>query len=403
MDIYEELGVKKLINASETYTVLGGSLMSEQTWKAMRQAGSFFVDYNLLLDRVCEKAARLTNNESAFVTSGASAGLILCAGASMVSSGTRVFSDQNRRKEEELLLEEFPDTEKYNKNEILIFRGEFRDAVPYWKLLRLTGARIIDVEPSLQGIKEAVTEKTAAFVLFPAPLYEKGILSCEEAIPVIKSFGIDVIVDASAQLPPPSNLWYYTRALGADACVFSGGKHIRGPQSTGLIVGKKRLTDICRKLASPNERLGRGFKTGKEELAGFIAALDSFVTADHEAMFESQRRMLEKIRTIMERAGWFKHELVEEGRLGTYQPLLHVWLPENKTAEDCKQYMRSLEEGIDIGTYTPEFHMPENLIFVNAYNLKNMDEADKVGNAIVGFLCYKDNAEPYRTGTISSQ
>ena len=120
----------------------------------------------------------------------------------------------------------------------------------------------------------AVNEKTAAVFLFPATLYEEGIPTCEEVIPELKKTGVTIVVDAAAQLPPSSNLWYYTKELGADLCVFSGGKHIRGPQSTGPIVGRKDLTEACRMAASPNARIGRAFKTGKEELVVLLRHLN---------------------------------------------------------------------------------------------------------------------------------
>lgn len=161
-------------------------------------------------------------------------------------------------------------------------------------MIGLTGAKIIAVEPTAEAMDKAVNERTAAVFLFPSTLYEEGIPSCEEIIPVLKSKGVTVVVDAAAQLPPKSNLWYYTKELGADLCIFSGGKHIKGPQSTGLIVGRPDLIEACRMAASPNARIGRAFKTGKEELAGFITALEIFVNEEPETGFKRQEAILRK-------------------------------------------------------------------------------------------------------------
>ena len=103
------------------------------------------------------------------------------------------------------------------------------------------------------------------------------------------------MVDAAAQLPPSSNLYYYTKLLGADLAVFSGGKHIKGPQSTGLIVGNRTMTEFCQKLACPNPRLGRAFKVGKEELVGFIKALELFVKENPDDRYQRQKEKLERI------------------------------------------------------------------------------------------------------------
>lgn len=388
MDFYEKMGVRKLINASETYTKLGGSLMAPETLEAMCQAASGFVDMDELLDRVCERAARLTHNDGAFVTTGAGGGVVLTAAACIIEANLDGLAPEAAATRRGELLECFPFIGELPKNEILVFKGGFRESVPYWRLLRLTGARIVDVEPSCEGIRAAVSPRTAAFYLFPAPLYERDVMTCEEALPILRALGVRCVVDAAAQLPPADNLWYYTRKLGADAAVFSGGKHIRGPQSTGLIVGRSDLTALCRQLASPHERIGRGFKTGKEELAGFITALETFVTMPRAIDFDRQQRLLERMAEAIRRDCVTAPgiELIRQGRLGTDQPLLLLTLPDGLRAEDCNRYTRSLPEPIDVGVYSEEFHMPADVMFLNAYNIKDEAEADAVARAVTGFV-----------------
>lgn len=362
MSCYETLHIKRIINASEPYTNLGGSLMEKETVEAMAQAAECCIDYEALRDAVCEKAAQLTKNEAAFVTTGASSGLELSAGACMCLG-------------QEEKMDMLPDTSAFSRNEIIVIDGDVLDIIPYWKLAGLTGAKIIKVRPDAESVKKAVCEKTAACMLFPSSVYERGIPVCEEIIPILKETGVKIIVDAAAQLPPASNLWYYTKELGADLTIFSGGKHIKGPQSTGLIVGDKELIRLCKMLASPNPRLGRAFKTGKEELVGFITALELFVAEDEERRFKKQEEKLLKIaEAVRERTG-IRTEMLHQGRLGTYQPLLHLYLPENMTAKSCNEYTRSLDPAVDIGVYPPEFNREDNVVFVNAYNLKEGEEA----------------------------
>lgn len=393
---YEKLGVKTLINASETYTNLGGSLMDPRTLKAMEEAGSGFVDISSLLDAVCTRAAKLTRNEAAFVTTGAAGGIILSAAACICGTDTRK-------------LEQIPHLEQFEKNEILLFDGKFLGQIPYWKLIGLTGARIILVKPSVEAMLDAINEHTAAVFLFPAGLYEEGIPPCEEIIPVLKEIGVTVVVDAAAQLPPKSNLWYYTKELGADLAIFSGGKHIKGPQCTGLIVGRPDLIKACRQAASPNPYIGRAFKTGKEELAGFLTALEIFVGEDTEAGFQRQKDLLLKIEKHLKDGmhsrqeklkGQGKHlewdtglrtELCGTGRIGTYQPLLLVTLPKGKNAKACCQFTRACDPPVDVGVYAPEFGMPENVIFLNAYNLKP-EEAELAAEAVLKYVDSDDKS-----------
>ncbi|PXV86872.1 L-seryl-tRNA(Ser) seleniumtransferase [Lachnotalea glycerini] len=371
MNFYDKMGLTPIINASETYTILGGSLMDSRALQAMAEAASGFIDLNQLISAVCQKAAELTKNEAAFVTTGAAGGIILSAAACICKGDTAK-------------MDMLPVTDNFEKNEILIYDGNFHELVPYWKLIKLTGAKIVSVKPSLDAISEAVNERTAAFFLFPASLYEKGIPACEETIPVLKRLGIPAIVDVAAQLPPVSNLWYYTRQLGADAAIFSGGKHIKGPQSTGLIVGNTDFINSCKLLASPNCRIGRAFKTGKEELAGFITALELFVNESEEDKFNRQLLLLKEIEKKLSLNKELHLEMIMEGRLGTHQPLLLVTLPKGKTAKECNQFTRNSKIPIDIGVYPPEFEMQEDVIFLNAYNL-NSQCVDIVVNTVLEY------------------
>lgn len=374
MSCYETLHIKRIINASEPYTNLGGSLMEKETVEAMAGAAESCIEYEKLRDAVCEKAAQFTRNEAAFVTTGASAGLELSVGACMCL-------------DHDEYIDMLPDTSSFTKNEIIVIDGDVLNIIPYWKLTGLTGAKIMKVMPDAESLKAAVNEKTAACVLFPASVYEKGIPTCEEIIPVLKETGVKIIVDAAAQLPPTSNLWYYTKELGADLVIFSGGKHIKGPQSTGLIAGDKELIELCKMLASPNPRLGRALKTGKEELVGFITALELFVSEDEEERFKRQEEKLLKIAEIVKEKTGIRTKMLHQGRLGTYQPLLHLYLPGNMTAKNCNEYTRSLSPAIDVGVYPPEFNMDDNVVFLNAYNLKDGEEsivADAVCKYILG-------------------
>ena len=92
------------------------------------------------------------------------------------------------------------------------------------------------------------------------------------SLPVVASGEFQSSSTAACSVPPRKNLWHYTRDLGADAFITSGGKAIHGPQSTGLVLGKSWMIEACKFHASPNLRIGRGMKVGKEEFAGIYTA-----------------------------------------------------------------------------------------------------------------------------------
>jgi L-seryl-tRNA(Ser) seleniumtransferase len=128
----------------------------------------------------------------------------------------------------------------------------------------------------------ALGEETAGIFWFQGAMNRPEELPLEEVIAVAKEHGIPVVVDAAAQLPPVSNLWGFTE-LGADLALFSGGKDLRGPQATGLILGRRELVDCCRVHGNPNHAIGRPMKVGKEEMLGLLAAVERYLKLDHQA------------------------------------------------------------------------------------------------------------------------
>jgi D-glucosaminate-6-phosphate ammonia-lyase len=272
MNIYETLGIRPVINAQATLTRLGGSLMPPEVLEAMAEAARCFISLDELQIRVGERIAELTHNEAAYVSSGAAAGLLLATAACI----TGLNPD---------LIFTFPDLDSL-KNEVILNKSH-RNGYDY--AVRQVGARIIEIgEPektTRADFERAITPKTAAFFWFQGVMNQPGDLPFSEVIDVARTHDIPVVVDAAAQLPPASNLWKFTQA-GADLAIFSGGKDLRGPQSTGLILGRRDLIDACRMHGNPNHSVGRPMKVGKEEMAGILAAVERYVNLD-PAVFEN--------------------------------------------------------------------------------------------------------------------
>jgi L-seryl-tRNA(Ser) seleniumtransferase len=269
MSKYSELGVRQLINADSMKTALGGSLMAESVTAAMHEAGRGFVDMLELQAAVSARIAELTHNEAAHVSSGASAGLVLSALACMTGND---LTQLGRVLENGLGV--------LPRRQFVVQRGQRN---PYDPAFRLVGAEIVEVGNVLQTfaweLEAAITDKTAAIVFFAGAHLGFGCLGFDDVVRIARAANLPVIVDAAAQLPPRENLWRFTQR-GADLVIFSGGKELRGPQASGLIVGRREPVAACAMHASPNQRLARAMKVGKEEMVGLLVAIENYLQGD---------------------------------------------------------------------------------------------------------------------------
>jgi L-seryl-tRNA(Ser) seleniumtransferase len=256
-----------VINAYATLTRLGGSLMPASVVAAMIEASGAFIEIEELQRRVGKRIAELTGNEAVFVSCGAAAGIAHVVAACV--AGT----DPDKRNA-------FPHLDDLPKNEVILFRTQ-RNGYDY--AVRQTGVKIVEIEPEAEALKAALSDKTAAVFWFAGALSANDPLRLKEAVEIAHARDVPVIVDAAAQIPPISNLSRYTSDDGADAAIFSGGKGLRGPQSTGLVVGKQWIVDGCAFNGSPNSSFGRPMKVGKEELAGCLAAIEWSLQQDEPA------------------------------------------------------------------------------------------------------------------------
>ena len=162
----------------------------------------------------------------------------------------------------------------------------------YDHALRNCGIKFVEVE-TLPQYDAAFNERTVMAHFFNAA--SSGEISREDWVRVAHQHGVPCFNDAAADVPPISNLWNYTQ-MGFDLVTFSGGKGIRGPQCTGLLLGKKDLIEAARKNNSPySNTVGRGMKVGKEEIIGLVAAVDWFLSQGDEAMQAEFQKRAERI------------------------------------------------------------------------------------------------------------
>ena len=267
-DLYHRLGVRPLINAHGTLTRLGGSRMAPEVTAAMIEAAGHFVDLDELLAKSGAYVAALLGVEAAYITAGAAAGLVLATAACVAGA------DPAR-------IRQLPDTRDL-RHRVAVHRCHRNG---YDQAVRQAGVELVEFgwikETFPWQLEAALDEQTAAvayFVEFAGP----GSLPLEAVIEIAHRRGLPVIVDAAAEVPPVENLRRFARQ-GADLVVYSGGKALGGPQSSGLILGRRDLIAACALNANPNYSIGRPMKAGKEEIVGLVVALERYLALDHEA------------------------------------------------------------------------------------------------------------------------
>jgi uncharacterized pyridoxal phosphate-dependent enzyme len=271
MGIYGRLGLRRVINADATLTRLGGSLMSDEVLDAMREAAASFVDMHELQRQVGRRLAELTGNEAAYVSTGAAAGIVLATLAAMTGGDLPTIAR---------LIE----TGEAPRDEVIVPRAQ---RIPYDPAIQFAGARIVEIGNRLQTfpweLEAAITPRTAMVFSVAGEHLTKGSLALSETVEIAHSRGVPVVVDAAAQLPPTDNLWRFTREFGADLVIFSGGKDLRGPQASGLIVGTEAMISAVAVNGTPHQRLARAMKVGKEEMIGLLVAVERYVATDWRA------------------------------------------------------------------------------------------------------------------------
>ena len=264
-NLAKELGIRTFINAAGTYTFMTGSLMQDEVVEVIQGAAKDFMILDEVQTKVGEKIAALTHAEAAVVTAGCFSALTL--GLAGVLTGM----DQKK-------VEALPHLEGTGmKSEVIIQKGH---SIGYSHALTNTGCKMVEVE-TLEELEKAINEKTA-LMWFLHIQSDKGQIMHEKWIEVAKKHGIPTMIDMAADVPPVENLWRFND-LGFDLVCVSGGKAMRGPQSAGILMGKKHLIEAARLSMPPRgSTIGRGMKVNKEEILGMYVALDNFVKMDHK-------------------------------------------------------------------------------------------------------------------------
>lgn len=278
-DLFEELGVTRVINAGVTMTFLSGSLMLPEVMEAINSTSHDFANMYELQDKVGAKIAEMLQVEGAMVTSGAACAIVLSTAAAITGTDAQKIK----------LLPNLPGP----RPEVIMQKSHrylFDQAVT------TTGARIIEVEGPDQ-MDKAFNSNTVMALFFNAA--DKSSVSREEFVALCKKHNIPSLIDAAADVPPVENLFKYQK-IGFDLVTFSGGKMIRGPQSAGLLFGRKDLIEAAKLNHSPHEApIGRPMKVNKEEIFGMYAALKAYLARDHKKEWQDWLDRIKKVQTTV--------------------------------------------------------------------------------------------------------
>jgi uncharacterized pyridoxal phosphate-dependent enzyme len=280
-NVYEELGLTTVINGQGTETVLGGSLIRPEVKAVMDLAAQHFVvimDLEAAAGKRIAEMLKLPQGYGAIVTSGA---------ASAIQNGySGILTGSNAT-----YIKQIPDLTGM-KSEVIIQRAH-RSGWDHQ--IRTTGAKLVEVE-TVEDVHKAMNERTAAmhFLNLSDP---DGQIKRADWVKLAHAANVPAFLDAAADVPPKSRLSEYAN-MGFDLIAFSGGKAIKGPQCTGLLIGRQEMVHNALLNMSPNEdTIGRPTKVGKEEIVGVLKALELYLAEDQEALDKDQWRQLDTVAT----------------------------------------------------------------------------------------------------------
>ena len=362
--LYARLGVKTFINAYGTLTTLSGTLMWPEVSKAMEEASKQFVQIHDLQAQVGRRLAELTGAEAAFVTAGASAAL--CLATCAVTAG-----DDPKK------IDRLPDLTGM-KSEIIIQRAHRNS---YDHAFRMVGVTLVEVETA-DDIRRAINPKTAALAMVLSHNSVGHKVELEEMVALAHAAGLPLILDAAAEIPPAENLRKFTK-IGADLVAFSGGKNLRGPQCSGMLLGRKDLIQKAYANSAPHNRFARIAKVGKEEIVGLLTAVELYLERDHAAERKEYHAMLDRAARRLAGVPTVFTELITNDDY-SHSPRLSVQWDEAKLGVTLDQMMERLINGepaivaTDMTKYRPNW---KRGIGIFPYNLRPGEEiivADRV-------------------------
>jgi len=324
-NIYTRLGVKTVINCRGTWTYLSGSLEFPEVRQAQLEAAQHFVNVLELQRGVGRRLSELTGAESGIVTSGA-AGAMAAA-----TAGCMAGTDDKH-------IWQLPDTTGL-KHEVIMVGG--RSA--FDSAIRLTGAKLVLVY-SPEELANAINDNTA--MIYTTHLGDE----LQKELSVAKGHKVPMLLDDAAGIPPADNAKLYAK-MGLDLYCFSGGKGLRGPQCSGLLLGRKDLIEAALLNCNPREgAVCRPMKVGKEEIIGCLAALETWLKMDEKKLYAEWNGRVDRIRKLVETVPGVKTEIYVPQDGNRYPTLKVSWDQEawGFSIVDCVKELRASDPAIEV-------------------------------------------------------
>ena len=355
---YESIGVRPLINCRGTYTIISGSVILPEVREAMVRASQRYVNLDELMEGVGARIAELMDCEWGLVTDGCAAALCQVTAACVAGS------------DPEKMIR-LPDTSGM-KNEVIVqtcHRNVYDHAI------RMVGVKMIEVDTK-DELKAALNDRTAMLFVF-GDAEERGQITTKEMAKIGHAHGVPTFVDAAAERPDAPN-WYLEQ--GADAVAYSGGKCLRGPQASGLVLGRKDLLQAAFLNGAPHHALARPMKAGKEEIMGLLAAVEQWVARDHKAEWKEWERRLAVITEAVKDIDSVTTSIREPGR-SNVAPVLEI----NWDAETVGMDGTEAADQLSAGEPRIELHNNENGISIMPYMMEEGEDeivAARIGEVL---------------------
>jgi uncharacterized pyridoxal phosphate-dependent enzyme len=350
-DVYQSIGVRPVVNARGTFTIISGSLMLPEVRAAMDAASRSYVHLDELADSIGARLATLTQAEWGLVTSGCSAALTH-ATAACVAGGN---PDLHVR---------LPNLAGFARDEVIIPRHS-RNV--YDAAVRAVGVRVIEVD-TMAELEAALGPRTAMVYILASERADESALSVKAIAPLARARGVPILVDAAAEILTIPNIHLEN---GATLVGYSGGKCLRGPQTAGLLLGRKDLVRAAWVHSAPHHGFGRAMKVGKEEAIGMLMAVEMWVKRDHEAEWKRWMAGLDHIARRVSAVDGVTTTVTEARGLSNRTPSLRISWDAQRTGITGDSVARTLFE-------------TEPRIALNA--TRGPDDPSKTGVSITAYM-----------------